>query len=184
MKKYLNKLSAIIILIVISLIFFIYYDNSSDELDTKLKDFNNRPSPGTVEISNPIFKNKSLNTNPYKIKAKKGIQIDQDIELYEVYGEFTNDNNELLYVKADKGLYSQANQTIELIGNVLISDELDNRTSSRSAIIDINNKRMSLLDDVISISNTSKITSNSSFIDENSNMITYTGDVKVKIKNR
>ena len=184
MRKYLNGLVAITLLVALSLIFFDYSDNDSDNLETKLSEFNDRSSPDIIEISNPTFKNKGLNTNFYEIKAKKGIQINQDIELYEIEGKFTDDNDELFFIKADSGLYSQINQIIDLLGNILISDEFGNITSTDSATIDIENKKIRLLNKVVSISNTSIIKSNSSIIDEANGTIIYTGNVEVKIESK
>jgi len=184
MKKYLNGLVAITLLAALSLIFFDYSDNDSDNLETKLSEFNDRSSPDITEISNPTFKNKGLNTNFYEIKAKKGIQINQDIELYEINGKFTDSNNELFFIKSDKGLYSQINQIIDLLGNVLISDEFGNITSTDSATINIENRKIRLLNKVVSISNTSIIKSDSSIIDETNGIIIYTGNVKVKIESK
>ena len=184
MKKYLNGLVAITLLAALSLIFFDYSDNDSDNLETKLSEFNDRSSPDITEISNPTFKNKGLNTNFYEIKAKKGIQINQNIELYEINGKFTDDNNELFFIKSDKGLYSQINQIIDLLGNVLISDEFGNITSTDSATINIENRKIRLLNKVVSISNTSIIKSDSSIIDETNGIIIYTGNVKVKIESK
>jgi len=184
MRKYLNGLVAITLLVALSLIFFDYSDNDSDNLETKLSEFNDRSSPDIIEISNPTFKNKGLNTNFYEIKAKKGIQINQNIELYEINGKFTDDNNELFFIKSDKGLYSQINQIIDLLGNVLISDEFGNITSTDSAIINIENRKIRLLNKVVSISNTSIIKSDSSIIDEANGIIIYTGNVRVKIENK
>jgi len=184
MRKYLNGLVAITLLVALSLIFFDYSDNDSDNLETKLSEFNDRSSPDIIEISNPTFKNKGLNTNFYEIKAKKGIQINQNIELYEINGKFTDDNNELFFIKSDKGLYSQINQIIDLLGNVLISDEFGNITSTDSAIINIENRKIRLLNKVVSISNTSIIKSDSSIIDETNGIIIYTGNVKVKIESK
>ena len=118
------------------------------------------------------------------IIAKKGIQIKNNIELYEVLGTFTNDNGEIVYVKADKGLYNQINQTIELIDNVTIYDDMENKTSAKFAIIDIDNKKMNFIDEVISVSDTSIIKSNSSVVDEKNNTIVYSGNVRVKVKDR
>tara|TARA_B100000795_G_scaffold61810_1_gene41491 strand:- start:315 stop:869 length:555 start_codon:yes stop_codon:yes gene_type:complete len=184
MRKYLNKLIALILLMTLSLIIFNYSDDKSDELIDKLNEVSNRSSPGTTEISNPTFRNKGLNTNPYEIKAEKGIQINQDIELYKIEAKFTNDNNELFFIKADEGLYSQINQVIDLVGNVLISDEFGNTTSTESATIDIEDDKIRLLNRVVSISNTSMIKSDSSIIDEVKDTVTYTGNVEVKIKNK
>ena len=68
-----------------------------------------------IEISKPTFKNKGLNTDPYEISADRGIQIDQDIELYNIFAKFTDKNEKLIYITADKGFYSQDIQLIELL---------------------------------------------------------------------
>ena len=184
MKKYLKIIVLIILLIILSLIMFNYLYNDAENLETTVNDLKETPIPGTIEISNPIFRNKGLNTNPYEITAKKGIHIKKDIELYEVFGKFTNDNSELIYIKADNGFYNQNNQSIKLIGNVLIYDEMGNTTSTNTAIIDINSRKMNLTDDIVSVSSTSTIKSNSSVVDEKNNSIVYSGNVKVKIENK
>ena len=183
MRKYLNKTIIIISLIILGLIIFNYSNNNLNELDTEISNFQTNSVPGVIEITNPTFKSKGVNTNSYEISAIKGIQIKNDIELYEVTGKFI-DNEKLVYINADKGLYNQENQLIELIGNVLIYDNIGNQTSTKSAIIDIDSKKISLLEDVISISNTLTINSNSSYIDEKKNIIKYIGNVKAKIKNK
>ena len=184
MKKYLNKINAVSLLIISGLATFYYFNNNSILLEAELNNLKENSIPGTNEISNPIFKNKGLNTNPYVIMAKKGIQIKNDIELHEVFAKFTNDNNELIYIKADKGFYNQNDQSIELMGNVLIYDDIGNKTTTNTAIIDIDNKIMNLTDNIVSVSGTSTIKSNSSVIDEKNNSIVYSGNVKVKIENK
>ena len=184
MKKYLNSIIIFILLIIFSLIIFNYFDNDSEKLGTRVNDLKETSIPGSIEISNPIFKNKGLNTNPYEIIAKKGVQIKNDIELHEIFGKFIKDNGELIYIKSDKGFYSQNNQVIELIGNVLIYDEMGNKTSTNIAIIDIDDRKMNLTDNIVTVSGTSIIKSNSSFVDEKNNTIIYSGNVKVKIKNK
>ena len=184
MNKYLNKINAISLLIIAGLVTFYYFNNNSILLEAELNNLKENSIPGTNEISNPIFKNKGLNTNPYVIMAKKGIQIKNDIELHEVFAKFTNDNNELIYIEASKGFYSQNNETIKLSGNVSVYDDKGNQTSTKNAIIDIENKKIKLFNNVISISGKSIIKSNSSVVDEKNSKITYTGDVKVKIENK
>ena len=184
MKKYLSKKIIIILLIILSLIVLNYFDNDLKTLETKVNDLKETSTPGTIEISNPVFKNKGLNTNPYEIIAKKGIQIKNNIELYEVFGTFTNDNGEIIYVKADKGLYNQINQTIELVDNVMIYDDIGSKTSAKFTLIDIDNKKMHFIDEVVSVSDASIIKSNSSIVDEKNNTIVYSGNVRIKVKNR
>ena len=184
MKKYLNKIIIIISLIVLSLVIFNYFYSDSEKFETKVNNLKKKSVPGIIEITKPVFKNKGLKTNPYEIIATKGIQNENDIELYEVFGKFTNDDSKLIYVKADKALYSQNKQTIKLIDNVLIYDDIGNRTSTKIAIIDMDNKKINLMAGVVSISDTSIIKSNASIVDEKNNTIVYSGNVKVKIENK
>ena len=184
MKKYLNTIIIIILLIALSLIVFNYLDNDLIKIENKVEVFKEKSLSGITEILNPTFKNKGINTNPYEISAEKGIQIKNDIELYKVFGKFTDDEDRLIYINANKGIYSQENQVIELIGNVLIYDNLGSKTTTTKAIMDIENKKINLLDEVVSISNTSIIKSDSSILDDKNKIVIYTGNVKVKIENK
>jgi hypothetical protein len=181
MKKYLN-ISIIIITIIILSIFYLNY-RSSNEVQIN-KSMDETKDPDAIEILNPKFKNKGLNINPYEISAKEGIQIGENIELYSIDAKFTDKNNKLININADKGLYNQKDQIIHLSGNILMYDTLDNKTLTEKAVIEIKNKKIFLLDNVVSISGTSIIESNSSIVDDINKTITYTGNVKVKIENK
>ena len=184
MTKYLNKIIIIFLLIIISFVIFNYFNNDLDKIETKISDFKDESTSITIEIANPVFKNKGLNTNFYEISATKGVQIKNDIELFEVVGKFTNDNGELIYIKASKGIYSQNDQTIELAGEVLIYDDFGNKTSTKNAIVDIDNKKINSFKNVVSDIGSALIESNSSIVDDKSNTIIYSGNVKVKIENK
>jgi hypothetical protein len=181
MKKYLN-ISIIIITIIILSIFYLNYRSSNEVQINKFMD--ETKDPDAIEILNPKFKNKGLNINPYEISAKEGIQIGENIELYSIDAKFTDKNNKLININADKGLYNQKDQIIHLSGNILMYDTLDNKTLTEKAVIEIKNKKIFLLDNVVSISGTSIIESNSSIVDDINKTITYTGNVKVKIENK
>ena len=184
MKKYLNILYIVILLIILSLAILNYNSNKSDQLEAEVNDFNHTSSPHIIEISNPTFKNKGINENPYEISAKRGIQVNEDIELYEIIGKFKDDDSKLIYINADEGFFRQNNQIIELKGNVLIYDELGNKTSTDSAVFYLDDKKINLLSRVVSTSNTSTIQSNSSIVDKKNNIIIYIGDVQVRIANK
>lgn len=184
MNQYLKKLSVIILLIILIIIILNYYSDESNDFSDRSKEIISNSRPGVTEILNPTFKNRGLDSNPYEINAKKGLQIGQDIELLEVFGKFSNDDNELFYINSDKALFSQIDQTIDLVGNVLIYDDFGNNTSTNNATIDLDNKKIFLLSEVISKSNNSLIQSNKSTVDKKNNTITYTGNVKVKIDNK
>ena len=181
MKKYLN-ISIIIITIIILSIFYLNYRSSNEVQINKFMD--ETKDPDAIEILNPKFKNKGLNINPYEISAKEGIQIGENIELYSIDAKFTDKNNKLININADKGLYNQKDQIIHLSGNILLYDTLDNKTLTEKAVIEIKNKKIFLLDKVISTSDTSIIESNSSIVDDINKTITYIGNVKVKIVNK
>ena len=176
----------VILIIFFSIIFFsfiFYSSKKSDDFESELKNFATNSSSNITEISNPVFRSKGLETSSYKIMASKGIQKESYIELYNLKAELEGKNNKILYVIADKGSYNQKNETIKLSGKVIILDELKNKTTTEKALIQIKKKKITLLEEVVSISKTSNISSNSSVVDEVSNTVTYTGNVKVKIKN-
>ena len=184
----MTKASNIVIISsVLSSIFILLYifqlNQKSNNLETELKNFDKTSSADIGKISNPIFKSKGLESQSYTIKADKGIQDDSYIELYNVKAEFEGENNKIFYVSADKGIYKQQYETIELIQNVVILDELKNKTSTNKAVIELNLKKITLLEEVISVTSKAYISSNSSIQDELNNTITYLGNVKVQIEN-
>lgn len=177
------KVILFISLSIIIFSFIFYSSKKSNDFESELKNFNKNSSSNVTVISNPVFRSKGLESSSYKIMASKGIQKEGYIELYNLEAELEGKNNKIMYVIADKGSYNQKNETINLSGNVIILDELKNKTTTRKAIIQINKKKITLLEEVVSISETSNISSNSSVVDEISNTITYIGNVRVKIEN-
>ena len=181
MKKYYFLAS---IFVAIILIYFLFTDNKDQiELKEDLKKFKNADTLSKVEILNPTLKSKGLNSKPYEISAKKGVQIDNDLELHEVKGKFTNEKGELLNISADLGFYSQINQTIKLYGNVKLNDEFKNTTTAEIVTISINSRKIELFDNVVTIINNSIIQSNTSTVDKKNGTITYNGNVEVIIDN-
>ena len=70
-----------------------------------------------------------------------------------------------------------------MIKNVLILDELKNKTSTNKAVIELNIKKITLLEEVITVTSKAYISSNSSILDELNDTITYLGNVKAQIEN-
>ena len=177
----------IIILSVLSFVLILLYifqiNQKSNNLIKELKSFD-KTSPANIrEISSPIFKSKGLESNSYTIEADRGIQEDGYIELYNVKAEFEGENDKIFYVSADKGIYKQQLETIELIKNVVILDELQNKTSTNKAVLELNVKKITLLEEVITVSSKTYISSNTSILDELNDTITYLGNVKAQIEN-
>ncbi len=185
--KMMKASNIIIILSVLSSILILLYifqlNQKSNNLETELKNFDKTSAVDIREISNPIFKSKGLESNSYTIEADRGIQDDGYIELYNVRAEFEDENNKIFYVSADKGIYKQQYETIELIKNVIILDELKNKILTNKAVIELNVKKITLIEEVVSVTSKAYISSNSSIVDELNNTITYLGNVKAKIEN-
>ena len=177
------KVSALIFLFILVLLYVFQLSKGSNSLETELKNFNSNSSVNINEILNPVFKSKGLESNSYTIRADKGFQDESYIRLYNLKAELENKNNELFYVSADEGLYNQQNETIKLSGNVIILDEFKNKIYTKKALIEMTEKKITLLEEVISISDKYSISSNSSVVDETNNKVTYSGNVKVKIEN-
>ena len=73
-----------------------------------------------IEIDNPKFSEKGLDDRIYEIKAKKGHKYENDLELFIIEGKFkTNKNGKWIYLKAEKGNFSQIKNFIELNENFL-----------------------------------------------------------------
>lgn len=166
-------------IISVSIYIFAHNSNISKNTNTKLEFIPDISSSNKVEISNPTFKSKGLNSNPYQISALKGIQIEDDLELTEIKGKFQNNEGEFFYIKADLGYYSEKNHKVKLVGNVSINDEYGNMTSSREALIQINDKKVNFIDEVISVRNQIEIKANASTIDDINKTLTYTENVKI-----
>ena len=184
MNKYFTIITIFIFFVLLCFVIFNFSKDDTSQLEAEIDSLNENLTPGVVEILNPTFVNKGLDQNPYEIAAKKGIQINEDIELYTVTGKFTDKDKKLIYISADKGYYNQNQQVIELAGNVLMHDDSGNKTSTENATIDIEIKKVVLTNKVISVTETSEIQANSSIVDDENSLITYTGNVKVKIKNK
>ena len=70
-----------------------------------------------------------------------------------------------------------------MIKNVVILDELKNKTSTNKAVIELNVKKITLLEEVITVTSKAYISSNTSILDELNDTITYLGNVKAQIEN-
>ena len=184
MRKLVNKIILLSLFFgfVVLLYIFQVFDNL-DSIETELENYNTKTSNKNIEISNPIFKSKGLDTNSYIIKAKRGIQNEGSVELHDISAEFEGDNDKIFYINADIGYYNHQNETIELNENVIIIDELNNKTSTKNAFIEITTKKITLTKEVESISSNSLIRSDFSVLDDINKTIVYSGNVSAKIKN-
>ena len=137
-----------------------------------------------IEIDNPKFSEKGLNDKVYEIKAKKGLKSENELELFTVEGKFKPEkNNKWIYLKAEKGYFSQLNNYIELKNNIIFYTDEGEKITSNQAIFDMNNDIIKLTENVNHETNEGLIISDSSEISHNFNKIIYLGNVQSIIKN-
>ena len=137
-----------------------------------------------IEIDNPRFSEKGLNDKLYEIKAEKGLKSENELELFIVEGKFKPEtNNKWIYLKADKGYFSQLNNHIELVNNIIFYTDEGEKITSNLAIFDMNNEIIKLTENVTHETNEGLIISDSSEISHNFNKVIYFGNVQTIIKN-
>ena len=132
-----------------------------------------------IEIDNPRFSEKSLSDKTYEIKAEKGLQSDTELKLFVIEGKFkTVKDGKWIYLEADKGNFSQDNNFIELLENIVFYTDDGEKLSSNYATFDIQNDIIELVENVSHESMKGLILSDSSTITNNFNKITYFGNVE------
>ncbi len=153
----------VIILIIFSL-FFTTSISASEEL--------------VIEIDNPKFSEKGLNDKIYEIKAKKGLKLDDELELFTVEGKFKSEKNgKWIYLEAEKGSFSQITNFIELEKNIIFYTDEGEKVTSSFATFDMTDDIIELNENVSHQTNEGIILSDKSIITNNFSKISYIGNV-------
>ena len=72
-----------------------------------------------IEIDNPKFSEKGLDNRLYEIKADRGIQKANSLELFAVEGKLRTDKGVWIYLNAERGNFNQLDNLIELCKGIL-----------------------------------------------------------------
>tara|TARA_B100000686_G_C16783518_1_gene973590 strand:- start:1696 stop:2211 length:516 start_codon:yes stop_codon:yes gene_type:complete len=136
-----------------------------------------------IEIANPIFTTKGINEMPYTIKAASGIQIGNNLELFQIEGKIKNRDNIWIYLNADKGNYDQISQVVFLFNNIEVYTNNKEKLISDEAIIDMKKDIITLLYNVEYENSYNKIKADKSVIRNNFQSFEYIGSVKTNLKN-
>ena len=156
--------------------FFIFFALFLLNLASAYSDENNQ----LIEIDNPRFTEKGLDDKIYEIKAEKGLQSNNYLELTKVEGKFKTGNNLWIFLEADKGIFSQSTNIIQLRDNIVFSSENGESFKSDRATFDMKN-------DIINLTkiehkrNDNLIIADQSTINDNFSKIIYEGNVITKI---
>jgi len=130
-----------------------------------------------IEIDKPKFTEKGLDNRLYEIKAEKGIQKEDYLELFIVEGKLRTDSGIWIYLNADKGNFDQVENLIELKGGINFYTDEEDRFQSDSALFSINDDLVEFNKNVRHIWGSSIITADESKIKNNFNHIIYRGNV-------
>ena len=88
----------------------------------------------TIEIKNPIFTTKSIDGSPYEIKAEKGLQRENYLDLFVIEAKLKTNNDIWIYLNADKGTFNQSSGEILLESNIEIYTEADEKIFAEFAL--------------------------------------------------
>ena len=157
------------ILIYISILFLFGFKSNAEE------------NQNTVEIKNPIFTTKSIDGNPYEIKANKGYQRENYLDLFVIEAKLKSNDDIWIYLSADKGTFNQLSNEILLESNIEIYTETGEKIFAELAYVNINNKIITLEKNVKYHDTNIFISADKSVINNEFSNIKYYGNVKSKI---
>ena len=130
-----------------------------------------------IEIDKPKFSEKGLDNRLYEIKAEKGIQREDNLELFIVEGKLRTDSGIWIYLNAKKGNFNQVENLIELKGDINFYTDEEDRFQSDTALFSINDDLVEFNNNVKHIRGSSIIRADESKIKSNFNHIIYKGNV-------
>ncbi|MFL2901111.1 MAG: hypothetical protein ACJZ62_05380 [Candidatus Pelagibacterales bacterium] len=134
-----------------------------------------------IEIDNPKFSEKGLDKRLFEIKAEKGIQKENYLELFIVEGKLRTDSGIWIYLNAEKGNYNQVENLIELSGNITFYTDDDDQFKSDYALFSTNNDLIEFKENIKHLKGKNMITANQSKIKNDFNYIIYEGNVSTTL---
>ena len=130
-----------------------------------------------IEIDKPKFSEKGLDNRLYEIKAERGIQRENNLELFTVEGKLRTDTGVWIYLEAKRGNFDQIENLIELSGKINFYTDEEDRFRSDKAIFSINDDLVEFNSNVKHIRTNGVIIADESKIKNNFNHIVYQGNV-------
>ena len=165
----ISKNKKILMHLFIIFLFFFGFQSKAEE------------NQNTIEIKNPIFTTKSIDGSPYEIKAEKGLQRENNLDLFVIEAKLKTNNDIWIYLNADKGTFNQSSGEILLESNIEIYTETDEKIFAELANVNTNSKIISLKKNVKYQDSNIFILADESIINDDFSSITYYGNVKSKI---
>ena len=135
----------------------------------------------TIEIKNPIFTTKSIDGSPYEIKAEKGLQRENFLDLFVIEAKLKTNKDIWIYLNADKGIFNQSSGEILLESNIQIYTDADEKIFAELANVNTNSKIITLKKNVKYQDSNIFISADESIINDDFSNVTYYGNVKSKV---
>ena len=155
-------------LITIYLLFFGFKSNAEE-------------NQNTIEIKNPIFTTKSIDGSPYEIKAEKGLQRENYLDLFAIEAKLKTNKDIWIYLNADKGTFNQSSGEIQLESNIEIYTDADEKIFAELANVNTNGKIITLKKNVRYQDSNILIFADESIINDEFSNVTYYGNVRSKV---
>ena len=130
-----------------------------------------------IEIDNPKFSEKGLDNRLYEIKADRGIQRENSLELFTVEGKLRSAAGIWVYLNAKKGSFDQIKNEIELSGEIAFYTDENDRFYSDFALFSIDNDLIKFNKNIKHIKGAVIITSDESRMKNGFEHIIYEGNV-------
>ena len=134
-----------------------------------------------IEIKNPIFTTKSIDGSPYEIKAEKGLQRENFLDLFVIEAKLKTNKDIWIYLNADKGIFNQSSGEILLESNIEIYTDADEKIFAELANVNTNSKIITLKKNVKYQDSNIFISADESIINDDFSNVTYYGNVKSKV---
>jgi len=142
---------------------------------------NAEENQNTIEIKNPIFTTKSIDGSPYEIKAEKGLQRENFLDLFVIEAKLKTNKDIWIYLNADKGTFNQSSGEILLESNIEIYTEADEKIFAELANVNTNSKIITLKKNVKYQDSNIFISADESIINDDFSNVRYNGNVKCKV---
>ncbi len=185
---FIKSLKYIFLLLSISILILIIYNNNPIEKEKVYSDFSNNESDFMSVrqvLRKPTFIGIDKKNQPFKVMAKKATRLKQEPNIFNLEkptGEI-NTGNEKFFLSGDKGIFNKNVEQLEVKGNVKFNDGEEMTFTTSEMYFDFKKEILSGNKRVNGKKNNSIIVSEGFKILNNGEQIFFTGKTKLKLIN-
>ena len=185
---FIKSLKYIFLLLSISILILIIYNNNPIEKEKVYSDFSNNESDFMSVrqvLRKPTFIGIDKKNQPFKVMAKKATRLKQEPNIFNLEkptGEIST-GNEKFFLSGDKGIFNKNVEQLEVKGNVKFNDGEEMTFTTSEMYFDFKKEILSGNKRVNGKKNNSIIVSEGFKILNNGEQIFFTGKTKLKLIN-